>query len=57
MITSDCSAIPVSIATARRDKGAAHRPTRWLLKHRVQPVGPEATGADNTPQAWWRVSA
>ena len=55
MITSDCSAIPVSIVTARRDKGAAHRPTRWLLKHRVQPAGPESTGADNKPQAWWQV--
>ena len=54
MITSDCSAIPVSIATPRRDQGTGHRPTRWLLKHRVQPAGPESTGT-HKPQAWWKV--
>ena len=54
MITSDCSAIPVSISTAQRGASPAHRPTRWLLEHRVQPVGPASTGGDHEPQAWWK---
>jgi hypothetical protein len=29
--------------------------TRWLLEHRVAPVGPESDEAHNTPQAWWKV--
>jgi hypothetical protein len=28
---------------------------RWLLAHRVQPVGPEAGEEHATPQAWWKV--
>ena len=28
---------------------------RWLLMHRVQPVGPEAAEAHTTPHAWWKV--
>ncbi len=54
MITSDCSAIPVSIPTPRKGRPAVHRPSRWLLKHRVQPVGPESAGG-HEPQAWWKV--
>jgi len=29
--------------------------TRWLLQHRVQPVGPEAAEGHTEPQAWWKV--
>jgi hypothetical protein len=29
--------------------------TRWLLEHRVQPVGPEAAEGHAEPQAWWKV--
>lgn len=29
--------------------------TRWLMEHRVQPVGPEADEAHAQPQAWWKV--
>ncbi|MFC3690477.1 amino acid transporter [Aquipuribacter hungaricus] len=54
MITSDCSAIPVSISTVQRHRAPVHRPTRWLLRHRVQPVGPESAGG-HAPQAWWKV--
>lgn len=54
MITSDCSAIPVSVSVPRRHAGPSHRPTRWLLRHRVQPVGPESSGG-HEPQAWWKV--
>src|SRR6185369_1045758 len=28
---------------------------RWLLQHRVAPVGPEADEAHAKPQAWWKV--
>jgi hypothetical protein len=27
----------------------------WLLRHRVQPVGPEASEGHAPPQAWWKV--
>ncbi|MEU4471042.1 amino acid transporter [Micromonospora sp. NPDC023888] len=29
--------------------------TRWLLKHRVQPPGPESGESHATPHAWWKV--
>ncbi|MBA3489391.1 MAG: amino acid transporter, partial [Longispora sp.] len=38
-----------------------HRPAptgrlaRWLLEHRVQPVGPEAEEGHTKPQVWWKV--
>jgi amino acid transporter len=28
---------------------------RWLLKHRVQPSGPESGESHATPHAWWKV--
>ncbi|MDF3148022.1 amino acid transporter [Streptomyces sp. T21Q-yed] len=28
---------------------------RWLLRHRVQPVGPAAGEGHTEPQAWWKV--
>nr|WP_055509256.1 APC family permease [Nonomuraea pusilla] len=28
---------------------------RWLLRHRVQPVGPETAEGHAEPQAWWKV--
>jgi hypothetical protein len=35
---------------------AAHRGvSAWLLRHQVQPVGPEATEGHAPPQAWWKV--
>ncbi|WP_245371347.1 amino acid transporter [Amycolatopsis magusensis] len=32
----------------------ASRRARWLLQHRVPPVGPESEGHGN-PQSWWKV--
>ncbi|MCX5066038.1 amino acid transporter [Micromonospora lupini] len=29
--------------------------TRWLLKHRVQPAGPESGESHTTPHPWWKV--
>ncbi|WP_245862356.1 hypothetical protein [Georgenia soli] len=29
--------------------------SRWLLEHRVQPVGPQATEEHVTPHPWWKV--
>ena len=31
------------------------RLARWLLEHRVQPVGPEADEGHAKPHAWWKV--
>ncbi|MEO3809510.1 amino acid transporter [Sphaerisporangium sp. B11E5] len=28
---------------------------RWMLEHRVQPVGPEADESHARPQAWWKI--
>ncbi|BFU46054.1 APC family permease [Krasilnikovia sp. MM14-A1004] len=32
-----------------------HAVGRWLLQHRVQPVGPESEEGHGQPQAWWKV--
>ncbi|HEV7964449.1 MAG TPA: amino acid transporter, partial [Actinoplanes sp.] len=29
--------------------------SRWLLAHRVAPIGPEAQEAHTEPQAWWKI--
>src|SRR5690349_10806953 len=53
------SATPELVVPASEDSPARERPpakpvTRWLLRHRVAPVGPEA-GEGHRPQAWWKV--
>jgi hypothetical protein len=48
--------MPASVDSPAPAAAPAHRVSRWLLAHRVQPVGPEATeGAHQQP--WWRVMA
>ena len=54
------SVTPELALPARVDSPAKPRPpggglARWLLQHRVQPVGPASTEAHSEPQAWWKV--
>jgi hypothetical protein len=48
--------VPASVPSPVRPREPRNRVTRWLLAHRVQPVGPEAEeGSGHRPQAWWKV--
>ena len=48
--------VPASVPTPAGPHEPGNRVTRWLLAHRVQPVGPEAEeGSGHRPQAWWKV--
>jgi hypothetical protein len=48
--------VPGSVESPVQAAPPAHRVTRWLLAHRVQPVGPEAAEGSH-PQPWWKVMA
>jgi amino acid transporter len=48
--------VPESVDSPVQAAPPAHAVTRWLLAHRVQPVGPEAAEGSH-PQAWWKVMA
>src|SRR3954467_11378540 len=47
--------VPASVPSPARAVEPQHRLTRWLLEHRVQPVGPEAEGSAGHEQPWWKV--
>ena len=48
--------VPGSVESPVQASPPAHRVSRWLLAHRVQPVGPEAAeGSEQQP--WWKVMA
>jgi hypothetical protein len=48
--------IPATVPTPAGPARPGNAVTRWLLAHRVQPVGPEAdSGSGHHPQAWWKV--
>jgi hypothetical protein len=48
--------VPGSVPTPSGPRRPSRPIGRWLLAHRVQPVGPESEGgADHKPQAWWKV--
>jgi len=50
--------IPASVPSPVGPYQPGHAVTRWLLAHRVQPVGPESEeGGSHRPQAWWKVMA
>ncbi|WP_199443038.1 amino acid transporter [Umezawaea beigongshangensis] len=48
-------ALPARVDGPVRPSTPSSRLGRWLLQHRVQPVGPESTEQHTTPQAWWKV--
>ncbi|GHJ47999.1 amino acid transporter [Catellatospora sp. TT07R-123] len=48
-------AIPAVVDSPDRATGPVGKVSRWLLQHRVQPVGPEADESHAPPQAWWKV--
>jgi len=48
-------AVPSSVPSPVQRKEPSSGLTRWLLEHRVQPVGPEAAEGHAEPQAWWKV--
>jgi len=48
--------VPGSVESPVQAPQPAHAVTRWLLAHRVQPVGPEAAEGSHT-QPWWKVMA
>ena len=55
MSTATNSVVPkVSDGPLRRTR-PHNRLTRWLMAHRVQPVGPEASEEHAEPHAWWKV--
>ena len=46
--------VPESVASPVRPHVPRHGVSRWLLAHRVQPVGPEAAEGGHE-QPWWKV--
>jgi amino acid transporter len=55
MSGTDELAVPEVVDSATRPAPPAHGLMRWLLRHQVQPVGPETAEGHGTPQAWWKV--
>ncbi|WP_346533739.1 amino acid transporter [Micromonospora sp. DPT] len=47
--------MPACVEIPVRPSAGAGRVGRWLLKHRVQPPGPETSEPHATPHAWWKV--
>ncbi len=54
MATPDL-AVPESVDCPGPPAGPSSHAGRWLLQHRVRPVGPEAAEQHAHPQAWWKV--
>jgi hypothetical protein len=46
--------VPAVVQSPQRPHEPGHRVSRWLLAHRVQPVGPESAQTDHE-QPWWKV--
>jgi len=47
--------VPASVPSPVQPAESRHRVTRWLLRDRVQPMGPETTESHASPQPWWKV--
>ncbi|WP_113703395.1 amino acid transporter [Nonomuraea lactucae] len=47
--------VPEVVDSPVRPAPPKSRVGRWLLEHRVQPVGPETQEGHAKPQAWWKV--
>ncbi|MFG2291912.1 amino acid transporter [Streptomyces sp. NPDC048603] len=52
---ADQPVMPEVVDTPHRRAQASGRLARWLLRHQVQPVGPEAGEGHAQPHAWWKV--
>ena len=48
-------AVPERVASPAVKPPPSSSLSRWLLEHRVQPVGPAADEGHAAPQAWWKV--
>jgi hypothetical protein len=55
MSTESEPVIPARVDSPATPKPPGTRLNRWLLEHRVSPVGPESVEDHATPQAWWKV--
>ena len=55
MSTTPEYAVPACVDSPAKPRTPSSRLARWLLQHRVQPVGPEAGEAHAKPQPWWKV--
>jgi hypothetical protein len=47
--------MPAEVDSPVRPHVPRHALSRWLLAHRVQPVGPESGGQEGHEQSWWKV--
>ncbi|MFE6848326.1 amino acid transporter [Streptomyces sp. NPDC057686] len=48
-------AVPEVVESPARQAPPTGGLAQWLLRHRVQPVGPAAGGGHGEPHAWWKV--
>src|SRR3954469_13609589 len=55
MVATDECAVPAVVDTPARGPLVGGGLARWLLRHQVQPVGPEAGEGHAKPHAWWKV--
>jgi hypothetical protein len=55
MDATDEFAVPAVVDTPARRPPVGGGLARWLLRHQVQPVGPEAGEGHAKPHAWWKV--
>lgn len=55
MSTEPTLAVAARVQVPQRNGPPENGLSRWLLEHRVQPVGPEAEEGHADPQAWWKV--
>jgi hypothetical protein len=55
MDATDEFAVPAVVDSPARRPPVGGGLARWLLRHQVQPVGPEAGEGHAKPHAWWKV--
>ncbi len=47
--------MPAEVDSPVRSHVPRHALSRWLLAHRVQPIGPESAGHEGHEHSWWKV--
>jgi hypothetical protein len=55
MSTAHEIVVPEYVDSPSRPDRPGSTLSRWLLEHRVQPVGPESQEGESHPQSWWKV--